>query len=65
MVMDATNIIDIVQSLGLDAGIFIMLYLLLQKFINQMSDKLDKLVEQVSEIKGMLTQGRGEGEEDG
>lgn len=63
--MDATNIIDIVQSLGLDAGIFIMLYLLLQKFINQMSDKLDKLVEQVSEIKGMLTQGRGEGEEDG
>lgn len=63
--MDATNIIDIVQSLGLDAGIFIMLYLLLQKFINQMSDKLDKLVEQVSEIKGMLTQGRGEGEDDG
>ena len=63
--MDATNIIDIVQSLGLDAGIFIMLYLLLQKFINQMSDKLDKLVEQVSEIKGMLTQGRGEGENDG
>ena len=63
--MDATNIIDIIQSLGLDAGIFVMLYLLLQKFINQMSDKLDKLVEQVSEIKGMLTQGRGEGEEDG
>ena len=63
--MDATNVIDIVQSLGLDAGIFIMLYLLLQKFINQMSDKLDKLVEQVSEIKGMLTQGRGEGEDDG
>lgn len=63
--MDATNIIDIVQSLGLDAGIFIMLYLLLQKFINQMSDKLDKLVEQVSEIKGMLTQGRGEGEDNG
>ena len=63
--MDATNIIDIIQSLGLDAGIFVMLYLLLQKFINQMSEKLDKLVEQVSEIKGMLTQGRGEGEEDG
>lgn len=63
--MDATNIIDIVQSLGLDAGIFIMLYLLLQKFINQMSDKLDKLVESVSEIKGMLTNGKGEGEEDG
>ena len=63
--MDATNIIDIVQSLGLDAGIFIMLYLLLQKFINQMSDKLDKLVEQVSEIKGMLTQGKGEGEDNG
>ena len=63
--MDSTNIIDIVQSLGLDAGIFIMLYLLLQKFINQMSDKLDKLVESVSEIKGMLTNGKGEGEEDG
>lgn len=60
--MDTINIVDAIQTIGLDAGIFIMLYILLQKFITNMDAKLDKLVEAVNEIKGMIS-GRGDPEE--
>ena len=60
--MDTINIVDAIQTIGLDAGIFIMLYILLQKFITNMDANLDKLVEAVNEIKDMIS-GRGDPEE--
>lgn len=60
--METLDIVGTIQAIGLDAGIFVMLYILLQKFIDKMDAKLDKLVEAVNEIKGTLA-GRGDSEE--
>ena len=60
--METLDIVGTIQAIGLDAGIFVMLYILLQKFIDKMDTKLDKLVEAVNEIKGALA-GRGDQEE--